>query len=356
MENRNIKGFESLVKPDVLRSSLPTDKFVKDLVTRTRLEIRDIVSGKSHKKLFIVGPCSIHDPEQAYEYGKKLHIIADAVKDTILIVMRVYFEKPRTTIGWKGLINDPMLDGSCRVNEGLMQARNLLLRLNKLGLPCGYEVLDTITPQYISDLISWAAIGARTTESQVHRQLVSGLSMPVGFKNGTDGNKKIARDAVLSAKFEHCFMGITDKGEPAICRTRGNADCHTILRGGSTGPNYSLNDISEMSVLLEEKELPRSLMIDCSHGNSNKNYKNQSKVLKSVIDKIIMGSPVLGVMIESNLIEGKQKLCKKENLKYGISITDSCIGIEETEILLHEARENLKRNIDESTSQKNKEG
>jgi len=255
--------------------------------------------------------------------------------------MRVYFEKPRTTIGWKGLINDPMLDGSYNVNEGLRQARSLLLQLNQIGLPCAYEVLDTITPQYISDLISWAAIGARTTESQVHRQMVSGLSMPVGFKNGTGGSKKIARDAVLSAKYKHCFMGITDTGEPAICKTKGNAFCHTILRGGSKGPNYSLSDISEMATLLNEKGLFPRIMVDCSHGNSNKDYRNQGYVLRSILDKIAIGAPVMGVMIESNLVEGKQNLVKREDLLYGISITDSCINIQETDSLLEEARNNI---------------
>jgi 3-deoxy-7-phosphoheptulonate synthase len=341
MENTNIISFEQLVRPDVLHQKIPTTLSIQKLVTNTRQEICDIIAGKSRKKLFIVGPCSIHDIDQALEYGKKLRKIAEKVKDTILIVMRVYFEKPRTTIGWKGLINDPLLDGSCRVNEGLHQARMLLFQLNKIGLPCAYEVLDTITPQYISDLISWAAVGARTTESQVHRQMVSGLSMPVGFKNGTDGNKKIARDAVLSAKYEHCFMGITNTGEPAICKTRGNAFCHPILRGGSGGPNHTLIDINKMVHLLEEKELFRTIMVDCSHGNSRKDFRNQAYVLRSVLDKIAVGAPVIGIMLESNLVEGRQNLKNKDDLLYGVSITDSCISIQETELLLTDAHSKL---------------
>jgi len=307
----------------------------------TRQEIKDIISGKSRKKLFVVGPCSIHNVEQALDYGKRLKLLADNVKEKILIVMRVYFEKPRTTVGWKGLINDPYLNNSFHVNEGLRLARNLLLELNKIGLPCGYEVLDTITPQYISDLISWGAIGARTTESQVHRQMVSGLSMPVGFKNGTDGNKKIARDAVLSAKYNHCFMGITDTGEPAICKTKGNTACHVILRGGSKGPNYYPDDINEMKELLLEKGLTVGIMIDCSHGNSKKNHKNQSLVLDYTVNEMKRGVPIIGIMLESNINEGKQPLGDATSLKYGISITDSCISIAETEMLIDSAFVNL---------------
>jgi len=341
MENSNISSFESLVKPDILHKQIPSTNEVSALVMRTRREIKDIISGKSRRKLFIVGPCSIHNVEQALDYGKRLKLLADKVRESILIVMRVYFEKPRTTIGWKGLINDPYLNNSFHVNEGLRLARNLLLELNKIGLPCGYEVLDTITPQYISDLISWGAIGARTTESQVHRQMVSGLSMPVGFKNGTDGNKKIARDAVLSAKYNHCFMGITDKGEPAICKTKGNTACHVILRGGSKGPNYYPDDINEMKGLLLEKELTVGIMIDCSHGNSKKNHKNQSLVLDYTVNEMKRGAPIIGIMLESNINEGKQPLGDATSLKYGISITDSCISIAETEMLIGSAFVNL---------------
>jgi 3-deoxy-7-phosphoheptulonate synthase len=246
--------------------------------------------------------------------------------------MRVYFEKPRTTIGWKGLINDPDLNNSFQVNKGLAMARKLLMDINELGLPCGYEVLDTITPQYIADLMSWGAIGARTTESQVHRQMVSGLSMPVGFKNGTSGDMVVARDAVMSATYPHCFMGITDEGTPAICTTRGNPYCHVILRGGNSGPNYSFKNIKKMEDLLMEKEIKPAIMIDCSHGNSGKNYKNQKNVLGETINSMHDNKNVIGVMIESNIMEGKQTLDPRnpDKLTYGISITDSCISIQET--------------------------
>jgi len=253
--------------------------------------------------------------------------------------MRVYFEKPRTTIGWKGLINDPYLDNSFKVNDGLFKARKLLLELNKIGMPCGYEVLDPITPQYITDLISWGAIGARTTESQVHRQLVSGLSMPVGFKNGTGGSIKIARDAILSAKFPHCFMGIGENGAAAICRTKGNNNCHLILRGGSRGPNYTSEYLDESEKLLKENSLSNAIMVDCSHGNSLKNHKNQERVLKYVINETKNRDSIMGVMIESNINEGKQKLGKE--LLYGVSITDSCLSFSETSRIIKNGFLNL---------------
>ena len=334
MNNVNIKEFRPLIKPNVLCDMLPTTEEVRDLVEHTRREIQDILTGKSKKKIFIVGPCSIHNTDEALEYGKELKKIADKVRDNILVVMRVYFEKPRTTIGWKGLINDPDLNDNFNVNKGLMMARKLLLELNEIGVPCGYEVLDTITPQYISDLISWGAIGARTTESQVHRQMVSGLSMPVGFKNGTNGNMIIARDAILSAGYPHCFMGINNEGIPSICTTKGNLYCHVILRGSNISTNYSFEHLEEMTMLLREKTQYHSIMVDCSHGNSQKNYKNQNKVLKSVLKSMKQFNNLIGVMIESNIFEGKQKICKKKNLKKGVSITDSCIGLEETEELL----------------------
>ena len=332
MENSNIQSFQPLINPKTLKLVYPRSDKVATLVTNTRDEISKILSGESNKKLFIVGPCSIHNVEQAYTYERQLKYLADDVKDKILIVMRVYFEKPRTTIGWKGLINDPDLNNSFQVNKGLAMARKLLMDINELGLPCGYEVLDTITPQYIADLMSWGAIGARTTESQVHRQMVSGLSMPVGFKNGTSGDMVVARDAVMSATYPHCFMGITDEGTPAICTTKGNPFCHVILRGGKNGPNYSFKDIKKMEDLLREKEIKPAIMIDCSHGNSNKNYKNQKVVLGETINSMHDNKNVIGVMIESNIIEGKQTLDSRnpDKLEYGISITDSCISIQET--------------------------
>ena len=333
-ENINIQSFKKLDSPNALKERLPPSPQVINLISKTRQEIKDILDGKDKRLLCVVGPCSIHNIEEGLEYGKKLKLIADKVNGKLLIVMRVYFEKPRTTIGWKGLINDPNLDGSCRVNYGLFLARRLLLDLNQLGLPCGYEMLDTITPQYISDLISWSAIGARTTESQVHRQLVSGVSMPVGFKNGTGGSKKLAADAVLSAQYPHCFMGITNEGQAAICWTRGNHHCHIILRGGSEGPNYSSEDIEEAKELLRKNKVGQNIMVDCSHGNSRKDYRNQPKVLREIIAKDRKN--IIGVMLESNLKEGSQKLISGEKPAYGISITDSCMSIETTDKLLTE--------------------
>ena len=279
----------------------------------------------------MIGPCSIHNIDEALEYGKKLQALAEKVQDKILIIMRVYFEKPRTTIGWKGLINDPLLDGSYRVNYGLFLARQLLLDLNRLKIPCGYEILDTITPQYIADLISWGAIGARTTESQVHRQLISGVSMPVGFKNGTRGDIKMAADAVLSASYPHCFMGITGEGEGAICNTKGNKNCHIILRGGKEGPNYFSRNVSQAHQILRNAGVNETLMIDCSHGNSGKDHTQQYGVLLNVMRQAKDNPNIIGIMMESNIHEGKQKLIEGKKPAYGISITDSCINFEDTE-------------------------
>jgi len=335
INNTRIEYFEKIIRPNVLLEKLPASPGIRDLVLRTRGSISNILKGKDKRMLFIVGPCSIHDTDEAKVYGKHLKILADKVKDKILIVMRVYFEKPRTTIGWKGLINDPDLNGTFDVNKGLSMARELLLYLNGIGLPCGYEILDTITPQYICDLISWGAIGARTTESQTHRQVVSGLSMPVGFKNGTSGCIEIAANAILSATFPQCFMGITGGGEPAICKTKGNQDCHIILRGGRDAPNYEWNSILETENILKAKDIPQNIMIDCSHGNSRKNHRNQLLVLKTIVSHVRNGSKsLMGVMLESNINEGKQKLEEPGKLKYGVSITDACISIEDTEKLL----------------------
>ena len=339
LTNKNIDSFLKLEPPSYFLKTLKITKDIEDLILRTRGEIEDIINKKSKKLLFIVGPCSIHDSDAALEYGRKLKELSDEVSEKILIVMRVYFEKPRTTIGWKGLINDPYLDNSFKVNDGLFKARKLLLELNKLGMPCGYEVLDPITPQYITDLISWGAIGARTTESQVHRQLVSGLSMPVGFKNGTGGSIKIARDAILSAKFPHCFMGIGENGAAAICRTKGNNNCHLILRGGSRGPNYTSEYLDESEKLLKENSLSNAIMVDCYHGNSLKNHKNQERVLRYVINETKNRDSIMGVMIESNINEGKQKLGKE--LLYGVSITDSCLSFSETSRIIKNGFLNL---------------
>lgn len=342
MDNVNIDKFLPLVRPHHLKEDLEIPIKLKMQIRNWRKEIENIILGKSKKKLFIIGPCSIHDIDEAYDYAKKLKKIADKVSSSIMIVMRVYFEKPRTTVGWKGLINDPYLNYTYEVNDGLRMARQLLIKINELGLPCGYEVLDTITPQYICDLISWAAVGARTVESQVHRQMVSGLSMPVGFKNGTSGDKKVARDAILSAKFPHCFMGITDEGIPAICKTKGNMLCHPILRGGRDGTNYSRKDIDDMCELLKEKDLFQRIMIDCSHDNSKKDHTKQKNVLNKVVEMCEYTNKIMGVMLESNIKEGKQEIRQgKLHLTSGVSVTDACIDIKETEIILLNAHKHL---------------
>ena len=337
VKNTRIDYFEEITHtPCSLSEILPITEEVESLVYKTRESISDIVHRRDSKMIFVVGPCSIHNVEEAKEYARKLKTIADTVKDKILIVMRVYFEKPRTTVGWKGLINDPHLDGSFDINKGMFSARELLLYINSIGLPCGYEILDTITPQYISDLISWGAIGARTTESQIHRQLVSGLSMPVGFKNGTGGSVQLASDAIISSKCSHCFMGITHEGNPAICKTKGNDDCHIILRGSTSGTNYDQESVKNTEKLLMNNNANTSIMIDCSHGNSQKKHTNQPIVLENVIKQRIQGNTnIIGIMLESNLLEGSQKLVSKEDLKEGISITDACIDIKTTENIIN---------------------
>ena len=341
-ENVNIESYTKLDTPLELKLVLPIPDNIRLFVEEKRLEVKQILNKKDSRKLFIVGPCSIHNIDEALEYGKKLKKLSEKVSDKILIVMRVYFEKPRTTIGWKGLINDPHLDGSCSVNYGLYLARRLLLDLNRMGVPCGYEILDTITPQFIADLITWGAIGARTTESQVHRQLVSGMSMPVGFKNGTTGNIKIAADAILSAKYPHCFMGITEKCEAAICKTKGNMWCHLILRGGAEGPNYFSKNIVNAQQCLRNNELDEVIMVDCSHGNSGKDYTNQPNILFNVINQSKDNSSIIGVMMESNLNEGNQKLMDGGIvLQKGVSITDSCISFEQTEQCILQVYKNL---------------
>lgn len=336
----NIEYYKQLIKPDILIEKLSPTIEITNFVTHTRNQIKNILDGTDSRKLFIVGPCSIHNIEEAKLYGSYLKEIAEKVSDKILIVMRVYFEKPRTTVGWKGLINDPDLDNTFNVNKGLEMARELLLYLNSIGLGCAYEILDTITPQYISDLVSWGAIGARTTESQVHRQIVSGLSMPVGFKNGTDGNINIAINAIKSAKSPHCFMGITPKGIPAICKTKGNRSCHIILRGSNKGPNYHESEIYQVIQQINNSGVKTKIMVDCSHGNSGKIHTNQPIVLQDIIRQINNGNNnIMGVMIESNIHEGKQTL--SDELRYGVSITDSCISLDTTETIISEAYDNL---------------
>jgi len=337
--NENIEKTQILSKPINLLRDLPANPQINSFVKETRNEIRDILNGKNQKKLLIVGPCSIHDYDSACAYGNMLKKISDKVNDKILIVMRVYFEKPRTTIGWKGLINDPDLDNSFDINKGLHMARKLLLYLNSIGMPCGYEILDTFTPQFIGDLISWGAIGARTCESQVHRQMVSGLSIPVGFKNSSSGDYDAPINSIISASHKHCFYGIDFNGQAIILNTKGNQNCHLILRGSRFRPNYDVHEVHMVRALMEEKEINVNIMIDCSHGNSCKDYTQQKTVFNYIIEQLKTNCDyTIGMMLESNINEGNQKLIfgKKEQLKYGVSITDSCINIEETErLILH---------------------
>jgi 3-deoxy-7-phosphoheptulonate synthase len=315
-----------------------------ETVLAGRNELRKALSGADQRLVVITGPCSIHDPKAALEFAGRLAKLRRQVADKILIVMRVYFEKPRTTVGWKGLINDPYMDGSHDIVHGLKLARDILMQINELGLPCATEFLDPIVPQYISDVVSWAAIGARTTESQTHRQMASGLSMPVGFKNATDGGLQVALDAMVSARAEHAFVGIADDGMTAIVRTTGNPDVHLVLRGGGGKSNFSRADIAYTKVLLETQPNARAVMIDCSHGNSNKNFLNQPKVFLEVLSQVVSGEKsILGVMLESNLVEGRQDLVDGKPLAYGQSVTDACISWDATERLLLDAHRLLSK-------------
>ena len=307
---------------------------VEKLISQTRRRIHDILHGHDDRLLVVVGPCSIHDPAAAVDYARRLQPLREKYADRLEVVMRVYFEKPRTTVGWKGLINDPYLDESFRIDEGLRIARQLLIEINRLGLPAGSEFLDVISPQYIGDLISWGAIGARTTESQVHRELASGLSAPIGFKNGTDGNLKIALDAIQAAARGHHFLSVHKNGQVAIVRTRGNKDCHVILRGGKA-PNYDVASVAAAVQELAAAKLPPRLMVDCSHANSSKQHERQLVVTRDLAEQIAGGSrSVFGVMIESHIEAGAQKFTagkdSMEQLRYGQSITDACLGWDDT--------------------------
>src|SRR4051812_4774472 len=334
-DDLRIQWTKVVLPPVFLEEELPLTERASSTVFQARAEVTKILHGKDDRLLVIVGPCSIHDTKAAREYAGRLKDAIEELKKHLHIIMRVYFEKPRTTIGWKGLINDPHLDESFQINDGLREARHLLLDLAEMGVPAGTEFLDMITPQYVSDLVSWGAIGARTTESQVHRELVSGLSCPVGFKNGTSGNVQIAIEAVQSAAHPHTFLGHTKHGQSAIFVTKGNPDCHVILRGGRKTVNYDATSINEACTMLEKIELPPRVMIDCSHANSNKDHTRQPAVCREVAAQVSSGDRrIIGVMIESNLIAGTQKLIKGKSLAYGQSITDACIGWDDTEKLL----------------------
>ncbi|MFZ5521967.1 MAG: 3-deoxy-7-phosphoheptulonate synthase [Pseudomonadota bacterium] len=330
-DDERIKNVTPLPPPEHLIRFFPIRGTpVEQLVGDTRERIRRILRGQDDRLLVVIGPCSIHDPAAALDYAKRLLAQREAYKDTLEIVMRVYFEKPRTTVGWKGLINDPYLDGSFRIDEGLRMARHLLLDINRLGMPAGSEFLDVISPQYIGDLISWGAIGARTTESQVHRELASGLSAPIGFKNGTDGNIRIATDAIQAAARPHHFLSVHKNGQVAIVETAGNPDCHVILRGGKA-PNYDGASVEAACKDLEAAKLPARLMVDCSHANSAKQHQRQIDVARDIADQLASGSQrVFGVMVESHLCAGAQKFTPGQDdpakLAYGQSITDACLG------------------------------
>lgn len=331
-DDLRITGLNPLISPAVLAYYLPITEQASELVASARAQADAILRGGDDRLLAIVGPCSIHDPEAAMEYAAKLKEEAKRIEKDVFVIMRVYFEKPRTTVGWKGLINDPNLDDSFDINQGLRIARGLLLDLANMGVPAGTEFLDTISPQYIADLIAWGAIGARTTESQIHRELASGLSMPVGFKNGTGGSIQIALDAIQSSSRPHHFLSVTKQGVSAIVSTAGNESCHLILRGGKSGPNYEKPEIDAAAAMLREQGLTESLMVDCSHGNSMKDYRNQPLVARALANQIAAGSKVItSVMIESNLVEGNQKLVKDLSaLTRGQSVTDACIGWADT--------------------------
>ena len=337
-DDLRIENLRPLVPPMILvDEELPITEQATATVTGARREIGDIISGRDQRLLVIAGPCSIHDTNAAVEYAGRLKKEADRLAEDLLVIMRVYFEKPRTTVGWKGLINDPDLDGSFNINHGLRLARGLLLDLANMGLAAGSEFLDTITPQFTADLVAWGAIGARTAESQVHRELASGLSMPVGFKNGTGGSIQIAIDGVRAARHPHHFLGVTSQGIAAIISTSGNESCHVILRGSNNGANFDQTVVDETSQALRNAKLPHRVLIDCSHGNSQKDYERQPEVCADVCTQIAAGSDnICGVMMESHLVAGRQDIKPDVPLTYGQSVTDACIGWETTVPMLED--------------------
>ena len=339
LQDTRVKGFEVLPEPQLISQELPASQGCRDVVLQAREALHEVLEGRDPRLVVIVGPCSIHDPQSALAYAQRLAALSERVSDRLLLLMRVYFEKPRTTVGWKGLINDPKLDGTHDLNLGLRTARKVLLAINELGLPCAVEFLDPIIPQYFADLVSWAAIGARTTESQTHRELASGLSMPVGFKNSTDGSLQVALDAMVSSRSSHHFLGVDPQGHVCVVRTTGNADVHLVLRGGNRSTNFSRADLAYATVKLEELRFsPRRVLVDCSHGNSTKDYRQQAPVFRNLLEQYKSDdSALMGMMLESHLVEGSQKLRPGEPLVEGQSITDACIGWEMTETLIEDA-------------------
>jgi 3-deoxy-7-phosphoheptulonate synthase len=345
IENLNIRSQDLLITPQTLKELIPQSEKSRQTVLQGRQTVRDILDGKDHRLLIVIGPCSIHDIEASKEYAQRLKILADELSDTLFIVMRVYFEKPRTTVGWKGLVNDPYMDDSFKMEDGLKIGRQLLLDLAEMGLPCATEALDPISPQYLQDLISWSAIGARTTESQTHREMSSGLSCAVGFKNGTDGNLAVAINALLSVSKPHSFLGLNQNGQVAITHTTGNPYGHIVLRGGGGKPNYDSVNVTLTEQQLNKSGLKPNIMVDCSHANSNKDPALQPLVAENISNQILVGNQsIMGLMSDSNLEWGNQKLStNKEEMKYGVSVTDACIDWKTTEQCLRSMAEKLKQ-------------
>lgn len=346
-----ITGLQEVLPPITLHEEFPMDERASEIVYHARKDIHDILQGEDDRLVVVVGPCSVHDPDAAREYATRLKLLIDEMAGDLCIIMRVYFEKPRTTVGWKGLINDPDLDESFKINKGLRLARELLRDLAVQGVPTGTEFLDLISPQYIADLVSWGAIGARTTESQGHRELASGLSCPVGFKNSTDGGFKIAIDAVKAASSPHVFMSLTKEGHSAIFSTKGNHDCHIILRGGKQ-PNYDAKNVQYAAEQLEKYGLKPTMMVDCSHANSMKDYRRQLDVCDNVASQLAAGeNRIMGVMLESHLVEGRQDVIEGQPLTYGQSVTDACISWESTEACLRNLASAIRKRRDINTRQ-----
>ncbi len=338
LNNQRIQSVEPLISPAELLAQLPISLEAANIVHNGRQEIEAVISGEDNRLMIIIGPCSIHDPKAALEYAKRLTLLREQFGDRLLIVMRVYFEKPRTTTGWKGYINDPNLTGPSDFNTGRRLARELLMQINELGVPVATEILEPLNPPFFADLISWGAIGARTTESQIHREMASGLSFPVGIKNGTGGSRDIAVQAMVAARSPHTFLGIDEQGRQSQIRSSGNECTQLILRGGSDGPNFNYKTVTRAVELLNLYDLPKHIIVDCSHANADKKFQQQARVLRYVLKhRSNPDYPVSGVMIESNLKEGKQELTVPSELEYGVSITDGCVGWEETECLLKEA-------------------
>ncbi len=344
LENTHLVTVEPLTPPAEVKRALPSSPAVRERVVAARAAIRDVLHGRDSRRLVaVVGPCSIHDHDAALEYAARLRAVAERTEDALVVVMRTYFEKPRTTIGWKGLLNDPRLDGSCDVAAGIEEARRILLDVNAAGVPCATEALDPVTPDYLADLLAWTSIGARTVESQTHRQMASGLSMPVGFKNGTDGHVDAAANAMVAAAEPHSFLGICPDGRSAIVKTAGNPDRHVILRGGKSGPNHGPDSVAEALAAVGDQGIARPVMIDCSHGNSRKDPARQPEVCREVLAQVRAGETgIAGVMIESNLVAGAQTWKPGVALAHGVSITDACLGWGDTERLLDEIAETVR--------------